>query len=217
MERFTALARFRNMNAAKDGASDQDLTRSARMIAAINRFDPEIDGRLEKQAGTVTTSAPRAAPTRVADREDEGTLPFPPQLTDSTGNASGKGECPLSLVEVSEPVEAGDVLVVDLAGPDRMRASTSPGDRAVVGVVAEEPETADGESALRAPVAFAGIVSCKVDAGYGSIRAGDLLVTSPTPGHAMRADDPEPGTVLGKALEPLDSGSGAIRVLVTLR
>lgn len=68
-----------------------------------------------------------------------------------------------------------------------------------------------------APIALAGRVPTKVDAGYGSIRVGDLLTTSPTPGHAMRADDPEPGTVIGKALEGLETGTGSILVLVTLR
>jgi len=33
----------------------------------------------------------------------------------------------------------------------------------------------------------------------------------------MRADAPLPGTVLGKALEPLEEGVGAIKVLVMLR
>ena len=61
------------------------------------------------------------------------------------------------------------------------------------------------------------MVLCKVDAGWGSIRPGDLLQSSPTPGHAMRTDDPTVGGVLGKALEPLDAGTGTIRVLVTLR
>ena len=58
---------------------------------------------------------------------------------------------------------------------------------------------------------------CKVDASYGAIRPGDLLTTSATPGHAGRAENPRPGTILGKALESLESGTGLIRVLVTLR
>jgi len=33
----------------------------------------------------------------------------------------------------------------------------------------------------------------------------------------MRLDDPGPGTVLGKAIDPFDHGTGTIRVLVTLR
>ena len=49
------------------------------------------------------------------------------------------------------------------------------------------------------------------------IRSQDLLTTSPTAGHAMRADDPRPGAILGKALEELYTGTGMIRVLVTLR
>lgn len=68
-----------------------------------------------------------------------------------------------------------------------------------------------------APVALSGTVPCKVDAGYGAIRPGDLLTTSPTPGHAQRADEALPGTIVGKALESLESGTGTIRVLIMMR
>jgi len=58
----------------------------------------------------------------------------------------------------------------------------------------------------------------KVSAENGPIRPGDLLVTSATPGHAMRAGDKPPqGTVIGKALGGLDHGTGVFRVLVTLQ
>jgi hypothetical protein len=64
-----------------------------------------------------------------------------------------------------------------------------------------------------------GVVSCKVSAENGPIHPGDLLVTSATPGHAMRTDRESawPGTILGKALGSLDSGTGVIQVLVTLQ
>ncbi len=76
-----------------------------------------------------------------------------------------------------------------------------------------------------AAVALSGTVDCWVDAEYGAIAVGDLLVTSPTPGHAMRSDPltlgelswHRPGTVLGKALEPLHTGRGEILVLLTLQ
>jgi hypothetical protein len=68
-----------------------------------------------------------------------------------------------------------------------------------------------------APIALSGIVQCKVDAGYGAIQAGDLLTTSQTIGHAMRSDDHAAGTIIGKALEPLDAGTGLIKVLVMMR
>jgi hypothetical protein len=73
-------------------------------------------------------------------------------------------------------------------------------------------------------VAHSGRVRVKADASFGAIRAGDLLVTSPTSGHAMRsqpltvgdAEFHRPGTLLGKAIEPLAEGQGEILVLLTL-
>jgi hypothetical protein len=65
----------------------------------------------------------------------------------------------------------------------------------------------------------------KADASFGKIRPGDLLVTSPTDGHVMRSKPVKisgqtihrPGTLVGKALEGLDSGRGEILVLLTLQ
>ncbi len=67
------------------------------------------------------------------------------------------------------------------------------------------------------PLAVVGIVPCKVSAENGEIRPGDLLVTSGTPGHAMRDDDPRPGTIVGKALGSHAAGTGVIRVLIALQ
>jgi hypothetical protein len=66
-------------------------------------------------------------------------------------------------------------------------------------------------------VAIAGIVPVKVSAENGPIRRGDLLTTSNTPGHAMKATQLVPGTILGKAMGTLDSGTGVIEVLVLLQ
>lgn len=70
----------------------------------------------------------------------------------------------------------------------------------------------------RRPVAMIGKVFCKVDADAQSINIGDLLTTSATPGHAMKAADRELafGAVIGKALAPLASGRGMIPILVAL-
>ena len=69
------------------------------------------------------------------------------------------------------------------------------------------------------PLAVVGIVPCKVTTENGSIQPGDLLVTSSTPGHAMKGTDRNRmlGAVVGKALEGLDQGKGVIQVLVTLQ
>jgi hypothetical protein len=71
----------------------------------------------------------------------------------------------------------------------------------------------------RQPIALVGKVYCNVDASYGAIAAGDLLTTSPTPGHAMKADDPVKafGAIIGKALQPLKNGQGLLPMLVALQ
>ena len=60
---------------------------------------------------------------------------------------------------------------------------------------------------------------CRVDASYNAIDVGDLLTTSPTPGHAMKANDPARafGAVIGKALRPLRRESDLIPILVSLQ
>ncbi len=73
--------------------------------------------------------------------------------------------------------------------------------------------------ANRVSLALLGKVYCKVDAQYGSIEVGDLLTTSPTLGHAMKATDPLKafGAVIGKALRPLMEGQGLIPILIALQ
>lgn len=74
-------------------------------------------------------------------------------------------------------------------------------------------------SGNRQPIALLGKVFCKVDAQFGAIEVGDLLTTSPTPGHAMKTSDPLKafGAVIGKALRPLTEGQGLIPILIALQ
>jgi hypothetical protein len=68
------------------------------------------------------------------------------------------------------------------------------------------------------PLAMMGVVPVKASAENGAITPGDLLVASDTPGHAMRAgENPPQGTVIGKALSPLEEGTGYIQMIVTLQ
>jgi hypothetical protein len=100
-------------------------------------------------------------------------------------------------------------------------------DRRVVGVTSGAGSYRPGLILDRRPtgvergtVALVGKVYCKVDATYGSVRPGDMLTTSPTPGHAMRADDPVRafGAVIGKALHGLPAGEkGLIPIIVALQ
>jgi hypothetical protein len=69
------------------------------------------------------------------------------------------------------------------------------------------------------PIALVGTAYCLVDAERAPIEIGDLLTSSSTPGHAMKARDAikSVGTVIGKALAPLERGRGLIPMLILLR
>lgn len=70
----------------------------------------------------------------------------------------------------------------------------------------------------RQPIAMVGKAYCFVDATEVPVRRGDLLTTSPTQGHAMKATDPVRGfgSVIGKAMESLDGGQALVRTLIHL-
>ena len=120
-----------------------------------------------------------------------------------------------------EGLEPGDVLVI---GPDgHLLRSSRPYDTRVVGIYSTEPGFVGGsdeemKNPGQVPVAIVGIVPVKASTENGPIVPGDLLVASSTPGYAMRAGpNPPVGTVIGKALEGLDEGTGVIQTLVMLR
>jgi hypothetical protein len=73
-------------------------------------------------------------------------------------------------------------------------------------------------SSRRVPVTLMGKVVCKVDATNAPVRPGDILVSSPLAGHAMKARDRDrlAGAVLGKALESMSRGIGLLPMLVAL-
>jgi hypothetical protein len=56
-------------------------------------------------------------------------------------------------------------------------------------------------------------VYCKVDAQYASIEVGDLLTSSPTPGCAMKAEDPFKDD---KKVAGVISGAGGYRPGIVL-
>jgi hypothetical protein len=122
-----------------------------------------------------------------------------------------------------EAAEPGSVVV--LTGGDNVQVSDQPYDRRVAGVVSGAGNYRPGmildrrSGSARLPLALSGKVWCKVDADCGPIDVGDLLTTSSTPGHAMRATDPARsfGAVIGKALAGLTSGRALVPVLVALQ
>lgn len=118
----------------------------------------------------------------------------------------------------SEELEAGDVVVIDPGALHAVRRCREANDTRVAGIISTNPTILVGTlvSGGGYPLALSGIVPCKVTAANGAIRPGDLLTSSEVAGHAMKAVEIRPGTIVGKALEGLDAGTGVIQVLATL-
>jgi len=118
-------------------------------------------------------------------------------------------------------LEPGDVLVITASG--KLARSSRPYQSTVVGVYSTKPalvggDSDDMDSSGKIPLAVVGIVPVKACTENGAIQPGDLLVSSSLPGHAMKAgSNPPMGTVIGKALQGLQEGTGIIIMLVMLR
>ena len=142
------------------------------------------------------------------------------------GNIGAKYQDVAEWVKTAAPLDAGTVVIVDPRHPNHVLMTARAYDTRVAGAVSRQPGLLLGEQADgTAMIAQSGRVRVKADASYGAIRIGDLLVTSPTPGYAMRSQPihvgrhslHRPGTLLGKALEALPAGKGEILVLLTLQ
>jgi hypothetical protein len=129
-------------------------------------------------------------------------------------------------VPASEDMTPGTVVVLDPSVTNQVMPSHRAYDLTVAGVVSAQPGLILGVgSATKEQIATTGRVKVKVDATRGAIAIGDILVTSDKPGMAMKSHPLDlggvaihrPGTVVGKALEPLAAGEGEILVLLSLQ
>jgi hypothetical protein len=111
--------------------------------------------------------------------------------------------------------EAGVLKPSDCAYDKRVAGVVSGADGYKPGIVLDKQPAQEN----RSPIALLGKVFCKLDAGPAPVEVGDLLTTSETPGHAMKACDPAKafGSVIGKALRPLAGGRGLIPILIALQ
>ena len=120
----------------------------------------------------------------------------------------------------------GMVVSISPDGSGSLRLSTKGYDKTVAGVISgangvrtglmmgQESSIAHGDT----PVVLAGRAYVWADATFGAIQPGDLLTTSNTPGHVMKARDyrKAQGAILGKAMTELEEGRGYVLVLVNL-
>jgi hypothetical protein len=235
---FNALERFKGMRVQMGAAEPFDLSGALALKEAIHEFDPAVD----RVADEREPGAPGASRVRGTGTPSRVSAPAPPapssgrvEKMDRDSSVPARREAApvvtpaISRAErfpICEPVEAGDVLTNAPEHPGAFCLAKVMNDPGVVGIVMAEAVGAPSAKARSesapsydtAPVATSGVVLCKADATLVPIAANDLLMASPIPGHAMKAAKPiEPGTVIGKALEPLRSGTGLIKVMVMLR
>jgi hypothetical protein len=143
-----------------------------------------------------------------------------------TGNIAAKYQDVAEWVPSRQKLAAGTVVVLDTEQSNHVMASATAYDTRVAGVVSAQPGVILGEGgADKAMIATTGRVKVKVDATHSPIKVGDLLVTSEKEGVAMKSQPLDlggtpihrPGTLIGKALEPLQKGTGEILVLLSLQ
>lgn len=145
---------------------------------------------------------------------------------DVKGNIAAKYQDVAEWVPSLGDPTPGTVVVLAEEAINTVEPSSTSYDTRVAGVVSHQPGVILGEPGEdKVQVATTGRVRVRVDATAGPIKIGDLLVTSDKPGVAMKSLPIEvagikmhrPGTVVGKALEPLAGGVGEILVLLSLQ
>ena len=109
--------------------------------------------------------------------------------------------------------DPGTVLV--FGGEQELTTTMSKGDRKVAGVVSENPAhlmNSDLQGDFVTALALQGRTTCKV---IGAVEKGDIIVSSAIPGYAMVDNNPNVGTVIGKAVGSKDGDEqGFVEVVV---
>jgi hypothetical protein len=241
LRRYTALARFNGAEETLHGRRKTNLARADGLRDAIGVFPYRDPSGLEHDPGRpaiglqenpVAVSGPptganaAAAPMPVATRapvvkaEVQVAEDVLPPRTTAEIDAARPRRSNIDRFSPEGTIEAGDVVSLTPTAPGSVTRSDGPNDALVIGCAALEsiaggPE--GGPLAVTGPIAVATshVALCRVDASYGAVQVGDRLSPSPVPGVAMRAAPGATGTVfLGRAVDPLPSGSALIRVLL---
>jgi hypothetical protein len=169
--------------------------------------------------------APAGADTATVRLNVNGSATITGTLTANSVVNAVYGQDVAEWVRGDRELAAGTVVIVNPGKTNEVMPSSTAYDTTVAGVVSAQPGVILGRPGeLKATVATSGRVRVRVDARKGAVHVGDLLVTSDEPGTAMKSQPidvggrkfHQPGTILGKALEPLPEGVGEILVLLCL-
>lgn len=125
-----------------------------------------------------------------------------------------------------ETVKPGMLVAIDPRSAGKLTIARGAYNRRVAGIISGAnnlsagmllPDLPAAKNSM--PLALSGRVWVFADAAKNPIIPGDLLTTSETPGHAMKATNYKKaqGAIVGKAMTELKSGKGLVLVLVTLQ
>ncbi len=216
-----------------DAATDASMLVSFVLDATGHVFTLDVGGNKNSTA-RIHLGDPSRATNHVTTLGNVGIgTTTPTERLEVDGNVLVSGDVALAGADCAEEFEVawegaepapGSVMAIGDDG--RLRPSVSAYDTRVAGIVSGAGSLRPGvilgrtsKGSSRVPIALMGRVFCMVDAEDGEIGVGDLLTSSTTPGHAMRASDKARavGAVIGKALAPVGSGRSLIPVLVALQ
>jgi hypothetical protein len=185
----------------------------------------ELDANDGDSAAAIRLRDSTGATTITLDAESAGQGRITTQILQITGGSDLSENFDIKAGQ--SELKPGMIVSIDPENPGRLVISSRAYDKTVAGVMSgaggvrpgmlmgQQGTAADGKH----PVALTGRVYCYVDADQGAVEPGDLITTSNTPGHGMKAQDPAhaQGAIIGKAMSPLASGKGLVLVLVNLQ
>lgn len=223
-----------NPDALQFRTTNPNITSNGSLLFNVNNVNGDnvkfnVQNSSVSNAFVIDTNS--ATPAKLLDVRNLGTSKF---SVDGNGNVTAAGNIAARYQDVAEWVpaaeveelSAGTVVVLDRTKSNHVISSSKSYDQGVAGVISAQPGIMLGEKGEnKVLVATTGRVLVNVDATNGPIEIGDLLVTSDREGVAMKSQPVEiggvrihrPGTLIGKALEPLASGTGKILVLLSLQ
>ncbi len=222
LRRYTALTRFEGVEEAVHGRKPTDFSQANALRNAIGVNPPNATpakepnrSRAEPQVSPDDeTRIPAGAP-GVADRQPAPVETASDSLPADRSGTPTQSSAPAGL-DIFSPVgaiEVGDVVSLSPNSPGAVARTDGLADALVIGCAQIAVAGSD-----QVTVATGRIALCRVSAAWGSVAVGDRLSPSPLGGTAMNADAGQAGTfILGRAIEPLDSGTALVRVLLGVK
>jgi hypothetical protein len=179
------------------------FTGPVRVDGSSTFVDVEIDGKVTAKSDVAVSG----------DLSVRGDIQLPDRDIAERFEVEGAAEC-----------SPGTVMVIGEAGA--LVPCSRRYDKRAVGVVSGAGSLraaitlgASIEPVGSAKIALVGTACCRVDADLAPIEIGDLVTTSDTIGHGMKATDHGSsfGAIIGKALAPLSHGRGIVPILLALQ